>query len=146
MRAFQALPSGKAFLFLDIQGMMIMSNTQNNKPWNIELNTFAMLLHLSQLIGILVPALGLLLPIAMWATNKSDFKSIDAHGRVVFNWMLSFIVYSVLVVLVFNIFAIFAVMAYSVVFIIIGAIQANKGVVWRYPLSIPFFKVDYLQY
>jgi len=123
-----------------------MQNAENNKPWNIELNTFSMLLHLSQLIGILVPALGLLLPIAMWATNKSDFKYIDAHGKVVFNWILSFIVYSVLVALIFNIFAVLAVMAYSVVFIIIGAIQANKGVVWRYPLSIPFFKVDYLQY
>jgi uncharacterized Tic20 family protein len=28
----------------------------------------------------------------------------------------------------------------NIVFPIIGGLKANEGVVWKYPLSIPFFK------
>ncbi|MFV0391752.1 MAG: DUF4870 domain-containing protein [Paludibacteraceae bacterium] len=30
----------------------------------------------------------------------------------------------------------------DIIFTIIGALKANDGVVWNYPLSIKFFKTD----
>ena len=117
-----------------------MSEMSNNKPWNIELNSFCMLMHLSQLSGILIPGLGLFMPIIMWATTKDSTKGVYEHGKIILNWMLSFVIYLIAIFWFFGIFGALALLAYNFVFIIIGAVQANKGVSWRYPLSIPFFR------
>ncbi len=118
----------------------------NEKPWGMEQNTYCMLLHLSQFAGFAFPGLGLAMPIVMWATNKDSFPEIDRHGKVVFNWIISSIIYYIICVIlmlvVIGFVLIFVVAILSFVFTIIGAIKANEGKVWRYPLSIPFFKVD----
>ncbi|WP_440873658.1 DUF4870 domain-containing protein [Thalassotalea sp. PLHSN55] len=117
-----------------------MSELHTNKPWNIELKSFCMLMHLSQLSGILIPGLGFFLPIIMWATTKDKAVEIDAHGKVILNWMLSFMIYFLIILSIFGVFGVLALLAYNFIFIIIGAIQANKGATWRYPLSIPFLR------
>lgn len=117
-----------------------MSEMSTNKPWNIEINSFCMLLHLSQFSGVLLPGLGFFMPIIMWATTKDKVKEVNAHGKVVLNWMLSFLIYFLVILWFFGVFGALALVAYNFVFIIIGAIQASKGVSWRYPLSIPFFR------
>ena len=123
-----------------------MSSLNQNKPWNIELNSFCMLMHVSQLSSVIIPGLGLILPILMWATNKDEFPVVDEHGKRILNWMISALIYSVvcgvLVLIVFGIFGLFAIGIATLIFAIIGAIKANKGEVWAYPLSINFFKVD----
>lgn len=116
-----------------------MSELSNKKPWNIELNSFCMLMHLSQLSGIIIPGLGFFMPIIMWATTKDTFNEADVHGKAILNWMLSFLIYFVILFLVTDIYGALALVAYNFIFIIIGAVQANKGNSWRYPLSIPFF-------
>jgi len=110
------------------------------RPWNIELNGFCTLMHLSQLSGILIPGLGFFLPIIMWISTKNESDQADAHGRIILNWMFSFFIYLIAIYNFFGWWGVTALIAYNFVFIIIGAIQANKGVSWRYPLSIPFFK------
>lgn len=121
------------------------SNTPN-KPWGMELNTFCMLLHLSQLAGFLVPLAGLILPIVMWATNKDDFPIVDKHGKNIFNWMLSALIYSVvcaiLTIIVIGVFGFLALAICGIVFAVVGGIKANDGEVWPYPLTIRFFKLD----
>jgi uncharacterized Tic20 family protein len=107
--------------------------------------TWAMILHLSQFAGyFLVPLAGLIAPIIIWQVKKAELPEIDAHGKVVMNWIISAFLYGLLCfVLCFvlagiPLFAILGVMA--IVFPIIGAIKASSGEVWRYPLSITFFK------
>lgn len=117
----------------------------NNQPWGIELNSFLMLMHLSQLAGLIIPLGGLILPIVMWATNKERFPEVDRHGKVILNWVISALIYGV--ICFFLTFIIIGVFGYallgilSLVFLIIGAIKANQGEFWEYPLSIKFFKV-----
>lgn len=115
------------------------------RPWGMELNTFCMLLHLSQLAGFIIPGAGFVLPIVMWATNKDQHKEVNLHGLIVFNWMISAIIYSIvfmiLVLLLVGILLLIALGIVSVVFAIVGAVKANEGVYWRYPLSIDFFGV-----
>lgn len=117
-----------------------------NKPWGINLNTFCMLMHLSQFASAIIPGSGVILPIVMWATNKDAFPQVDQHGRVIINWMLSIFIYSLICIPFMLIFigflALFVLVAINVIFAIIGAAKANDGIVWRYPLSINFFKVD----
>ena len=113
---------------------------------NVEQQTrqWAMFLHLSQLAGFIVPFGGLVAPILIWQMKKAELPGIDQHGKIVCNWLISALLYGILCIpLVFVFIGIFMVMALAalgVVFPIIGGIKANNGEVWKYPLSIPFFK------
>ncbi len=105
---------------------------------------WAMFLHLSQLANLLVPPAGLILPIVIWQMNKAKLPEIDAHGKVVANWMISALIYSaaciplLFIVVGYPLMTVLGVLA--VVFPVIGALKANNGELWKYPLSIAFFK------
>ena len=113
--------------------------------WGMNEKSFCMLLHLSQLAGMVLPGAGLVLPIVMWATEKDNSTLIDEQGKVVLNWMISSLLYSfVSAFLCFFLVGIplLAVLLVLIfVFPIIGGIKANEGIVWKYPLSISFFSV-----
>tara|TARA_B110000438_G_scaffold106721_1_gene104962 strand:- start:105 stop:602 length:498 start_codon:yes stop_codon:yes gene_type:complete len=111
--------------------------------WGLEENVFCMLIHLSQLANFVVPFSGVILPIVMWATEKENSKKVDMHGRIVFNWLISSIIYficSLILSIVFiGIFMLIALGIASVIFTILGGIKANEGKIWKYPMSIRFF-------
>jgi uncharacterized protein len=116
-------------------------------PIDVEKQTrlWAMLLHLSQLAGLLVvPVAGLIVPILIWQIKKTELPGIDVHGRIVVNWMISAVLYFLVcfvlafVLVGFFMLAILGILA--IVFPIIGAVKANDGEVWKYPLSISFFR------
>lgn len=105
---------------------------------------WAMFIHLSQLLGWLVPLAGLVVPIVLWQVKKNDLPELDAHGKVVANWILSSVIYGV-------IFALFSIVLIGIPFLlalilaslilpVIGALKANDGEVMRYPLAIPIFR------
>jgi uncharacterized protein len=105
---------------------------------------WAMLLHFSLLAGFVLPILGLVAPIIIWQLKKSDLPEIDAHGKIVVNWILSALIYGVvcifLVFMVIGIPMLWLLGALCVIFPIVGGIKANNGELWKYPLSIQFFK------
>jgi len=114
--------------------------------WGMQEKDFCMLLHLSQFLSFLFPFLGLIMPLIMWATEKDNSEEVDAHGRIVLNWVLSsliyFIVLIIMSVLLIGIPFLIALIIADIVFVIMGAIKANRGERWSYPLSIPFFSVQ----
>ena len=116
------------------------------KPWGMELKSYLLLMHLSQLAGFIIPFGGLIVPIIMWATNKDQSREIDNHGKVILNWIISAMIYgAICFVLIFVVIGVFGLMALGLcglIFAIIGAIKANEGTLWQYPLSIKFFKVE----
>ena len=77
-------------------------NGGRKKHWGMDEGAFCMLLHLSQLANFLVPFAGIVLPIVMWATEKDRSPKIDAHGKIVLNWMVSVFIYGVFVLLLAN--------------------------------------------
>lgn len=105
---------------------------------------WAMWIHLSQLAGILVPLAGLVLPIVLWQVKKDELPGVDAHGKVVVNWIITQLIVAVIgAILVFVIigFAVLAVLAVvSIVFPILGGLRANEGKLWAYPYSFRFIK------
>ena len=105
---------------------------------------WAMFLHLSQLLGFLVPLGGLIAPILIWQLKKTELPGLDAHGKVVLNWVLSALIYFVaaglLTLILIGIPLLLAVVVLTAVFPIIGGVKANNGELWRYPLSIQFLK------
>lgn len=108
-----------------------------------EVKQWAMFLHLSQLLGLVIPLAGLIAPILIWQIKKQEMPELDVHGRVVANWILSALIYCVaafvLSFLLIGIPLLLALLVVGVVFPIVGGIKASDGKLWRYPLSIPFF-------
>ena len=120
------------------------NQTENFRPWGIELNQFCMFMHLAQFAGLIVPFASIVLPIVMWTTNKDKSELIDQHGKHILNWIISSFIYLfvsfILIFVIIGFLAIFAVAICSIVFTIMGAIKANNGEVYKYPLSITFIK------
>lgn len=115
---------------------------QNAGIQSVDVNTWCLLIHLSQFCGYVLPFAGLVVPIILWQIRKNDDEIIDQHGKVVCNWIITEIIYFVisfvLVFLIIGIPLLLALVAVSIAFPIIGAIKANNGEVWRYPLSFKF--------
>lgn len=113
---------------------------------NMDANQWALFLHLSQLAGYFLPGLGFAAPIVIWLVQKTPFPALDEHGKMVTNWMISLLIYSVASGIIAAatcgvgtvLFAPLLVVA--VVFPILGAIKASEGVLWSYPLTIRFIK------
>lgn len=101
-----------------------------------------MLLHLSQLAGFIIPFAGLIAPILIWQLKKAEMPELDVHGKIIANWLISGLIYTVisgiLVFLVIGFFLLAVLGILAVVFPIIGALKANEGRAWKYPLSISF--------
>lgn len=113
-------------------------------PTEQDVQQWAVLLHLSQLLAYVIPPIGLVVPFVIWQYKKIDMPEIDAHGKVVANWILSALIYSaasgILCVILIGVPLLLAVLVLSIVYPVIGAVKASRGVVWRYPLSINFFE------
>ena len=109
-----------------------------------ETRTWAMFLHFSLLAGYVAPIAGLIAPIIIWQVQKDKLPGIDEHGKVVVNWIISLILYANLSALLSFIFIgipmLIVLIVATIIFPIIGGIKANDGQLWKYPLSIPFFK------
>ena len=119
-------------------------NGGRKKHWGMDERAFCMLLNLSQLAHV-VPSLGIILPVVMWITEKHRSPTIDAHGKNVLNWQISAVIYAgvaSMLSLIIELSLLNVGMALGVitlVFAILGAVKANEGKIWKYPLAIRFF-------
>jgi hypothetical protein len=103
---------------------------------------WAMILHFSMLAGYLVPIAGFIAPLVIWQIKKEELPSLDEHGKLVANWLISSVIYGVvgffLLFLIIGIPILAALGICNIVFPLIGGLKANQGEVWRYPLTIQF--------
>lgn len=102
-------------------------------------------LHLSGLVFALFFPIGIALPIVLWQTQKEKMPALDAHGKMVTNWMISATIYGVISFVLFfvlvGLLTGLAVWLMAIIFPIIGGLKANnEGVLWEYPLTIKFLK------
>lgn len=117
----------------------------NNEAFDTK--TYTVVLHLSLLSTLVLPFLGLLIPIIMWLVKK-DETIVDQHGRVVVNWMLSTLIYIVAATLLAFVHIGLSILIYAVVgicsitFTIVATIKASQNKLWKYPMSIQIFKVS----
>ena len=103
-----------------------------------------MIMHLSQLVNVLFFPIGIVAPIVLWQTQKDKMPALDAHGKMVTNFMISMTIYMivsfVLMFVLIGFLTIFAALIIGIVFPIVGGIKANNGELWSYPLTIKFLK------
>lgn len=103
-----------------------------------------MFLHLSQLLNFIIPFGGVVAPILIWQFKKDEIPALDAHGKMVTNWVISAAIYgvvsAVLCIVLIGFLGLAALFIMGIVFPIIGAIKANNGEFYEYPLTIKFLK------
>jgi uncharacterized Tic20 family protein len=125
-------------------GTAAVSAPASDKVCGMDAKVWITLMHLSQLLTWTV--LGIAVPIVMWLLSKDESRDANRHGLVILNWLLSSLIYAVIsgiLIFVFIGFPMLAVLfALNIIFPIYGAIQANSGRLWKYPLTIHFFNPD----
>ncbi len=122
-------------------------NMQYQPPMSLqtaEQKQMGLFLHLSQLINLIIPIGGIIAPIVIWQMKKEEIPALDAHGKMVTNWIISsfiyFVISAVLTIVLIGFLGILAVGLMGIIFPIIGGIKANNGELWEYPLTIKFLK------
>lgn len=105
---------------------------------------WAMLIHLSQLAGFIVPLAGMVVPIVLWQIKKRELPGIDAHGCHATNWIITELIFGIICIplcfIIIGIPLLIALGLVGVIFPVIAGIKANNGELWRYPLSFTFFR------
>ncbi|WNJ20417.1 DUF4870 domain-containing protein [Pontibacter sp. G13] len=104
-----------------------------------------MLIHLSSLIGLVVPAVGFVLgPLVMWLLFRKAGWEIDRTGREVLNFQLSMLV-GTIAAGIFSVILLgipFLIMFYlmQILLPVVAALKLRKGERFEYPMSYPFVK------
>lgn len=127
---------------------MEINNTETNSSIVPEVTNeekqYAMFIHFAQFAGLIIPFLGWLLPLILWQVKKNTSAYIDKHGKIVMNWIISSLIYAIisgiLCLIFIGVILLIALGICSLFFTIIGALKANNGETWPYPLSITFLK------
>lgn len=103
-------------------------------------NTWAMLCHLSALLGYLIPLGNIVGPLVFWLVKKDQMPFVDDQGKEALNFQISVTIYAIvsglLVLVLIGVLLLAAVVIFQLVFTIIGGLKANQGIAYRYPLCI----------
>lgn len=104
--------------------------------------TYTTLLHLSLLAHSVIPVIAFAIPLVMWLAKKEESAYIDDHGREAVNFQISLgvynIIFSILIFMIVGIPLLIALQIFSIVVMIIAAMAANRGELYRYPMTIRF--------
>lgn len=99
--------------------------------------TLSILCHV---LGLLTGFLGPLIILLV-----SEEKNEKKHAKIVLNWQFSYLIYLIasifLMIILIGFLGLVVFSILNLIFSIIGAVKASEGKFWKYPISIPFFKV-----
>ncbi|MBK8091976.1 MAG: DUF4870 domain-containing protein [Verrucomicrobiaceae bacterium] len=97
--------------------------------------TLGIVMHILSLIG-----LAIIGPLIIWLMKKDQSAYLDAQGRELLNFQISYIIYGIisffLIFLVIGFVLIFVIAIASLIFTIIGIVKAADGQVYRFPFCI----------
>lgn len=106
---------------------------------------YSMFMHFSQLLWFFIPVLSWAVTLTMWMVKKDD-TYVDQQGRIIFNWFVSLMIYTVVsgilcfILVGFLLLIVLGICA--VVFTVLGAIRARDGIIRNYPLALPLLSLN----
>lgn len=118
---------------------------QQPAPGGITEQQWILFLNISALAGFVIPSMGHILgPLIIWLVKKPESAAIDAAGRAVLNFQISWtfwMVASVILAVVGSCLIVPIVLPFAVgiawlVFVIIGSVKASNGEAYAFPLTI----------
>jgi uncharacterized Tic20 family protein len=119
--------------------MVPAASAESTRSWCIGL-------HLSGLSGLVLSfALAhILVPLVIWLVKRADSPEIDATGKEVLNFQISYTLYfaisALLWIILIGIPISILICILWLVFIVIAAVKVSNGVAYRYPFTIRFLK------
>jgi len=121
--------------------------TETNLEINKDARMWAMFCHLGGLAGLIpiTPVFGsIIAPLIIWQIKKNEFTFVDEHGKEAVNFQISILLYSVICIpfifICIGTIMLVAVGIFDIVCLLIGAVKANNGEHYRYPICIRFIK------
>jgi uncharacterized protein len=107
--------------------------------------TWAMLAHLSALVGLLMPLLGMVLgPLVVWLARRDESPFVAEHAREALNFNISVLLGAVVCGLLMLVFVGFllgtALFIAWLVMTLVAAIKASEGEIYHYPFSLRLVK------
>ncbi len=131
----------------------LMDNSPQEEPTpppldSPEARQWITILHISALAGFLLVGFGQILgPLIVWLIKKNEVPGLDAAGRNVLNfhiswslwWALSWVFVALFGCLVIPLAMPLVVLVAWVWLGILGAVRASNGEAYRFPLTIRFF-------
>src|SRR3954447_19473624 len=107
--------------------------------------TWTILAHAIALIGFFVPIAGHIVgPLVIWLAKRDESPEIDLHVKESVNFQISMLIYNVIAGLLcfvlIGIPILIILHFLNIVFVVIAAIQASDGKLFRYPLSLRLIK------
>lgn len=134
-----------------------LSMAETKQPTQDE-RQMAVLLHLSSLLSFVFFGLGIIVPLIIYLMKKDESKLLEEHGKAVLNFNISYLIYTFLLgiavtcstllivfligipmLIVFGLLLTILGLA-ALVLAVIGAVKANDGELYDYPLVIKFLK------
>jgi len=121
-----------------------MSDVSITSP-SVEERNWAVLAHLSALLGLVVWAAGMLLgPLIVWLVKRDTLPFVNDQAREALNFQITVflagIVCTALIFVLIGIPLLVALGLFDLVFVIIAAVKANEGVAYRYPICLRLIK------
>ncbi len=112
--------------------------------------SYSLLMHLTLLAHLIVPYFAIAAPIAMWLARKQKSPFIDDHGRESVNFQITLLLYTFIlpaiaaviglltcsIGLILLVPAILGPYILGLVGMVMGAMAANRGEFFRYPMTI----------
>ena len=103
-----------------------------------------MFVHLSTLLGLVIPFGNIALPLIVWQVKKAEMPGIVSHGKQATNFQISMTIYAavsaMLMIIGIGIFLFAGLMILDVIFTVKAALAARDGKSYQYPLTIQFIK------
>ena len=95
----------------------------------------ALIMHVLSLVGF-----SLIGPLIVWLVKKDESAFIDAQGRELLNFQLSFLIYAIVCIplcfVLIGIPLLIIVGLASLILTIIGLVKATEGKIYRFPVTI----------
>ena len=111
----------------------------------VNVRTWTALCHASALLGVFLHFPGhVLAPLVVWLIKRDESPEIDAHGKEALNFQISMLIYNAiaavfcLVLIGFLLLPLLWIL--NALFVIIAAIKASDGELYRYPMTIRFIQ------
>jgi len=102
-----------------------------------EERSWGMLAHLSSIIAILLGGMSFVGPLIVWLVKKDQSPFVADQGKEALNFQIAVLLASLICgVTCILVILIPVIIVANIVFSVMGAMEANKGVYYRYPYTI----------
>jgi len=117
---------------------MTESISQQERNWGMAAHLAALAMYTA------LPAGNVLGPLIIWLIKKEEMAFVNEQGKEALNFQLSMLIYMAVALfscmLLIGFIILPALMVIHLVFIIVAAIEATKGLPYRYPFTIRFIR------